>query len=71
MMASKVVSFRQDEEAIRFVREQGLNPHELARGAFERELARLHSESPRKILEAWAGRSPGLEPFERDRRDRF
>lgn len=35
------MSFREDEEMVRYVREQGRNPSEVAREAFEREVARM------------------------------
>lgn len=41
MMGTKVVSFREDEEALRFIREQGLNPSEVAKEAFEAYIKRL------------------------------
>lgn len=43
MMPTKVVSFREDEEALRYVREQGLNPSEVAKEAFEKEIQHLRT----------------------------
>lgn len=67
MMSTKVVSFREDEEALRFVREQGLKPSEVAKKAFEEEVERMRAE----WFEAIQGKYAGIGPFERERQDRF
>jgi hypothetical protein len=38
MMATEVLSFREDAEAIAYLREKGINPNQFAKEAFERTL---------------------------------
>lgn len=41
MMATKVVSFREDEAILAELEAKGMKPGEVAKQAFEREIARL------------------------------
>lgn len=43
MMATKVVSFREDEEILNYIRQQGLNPSEVAKEALEKEVQRIRA----------------------------
>lgn len=45
------VQFREDEETIAFVEDLGLNPNELARELFEKEVRRLRAERRHERLE--------------------
>ncbi|MBW3582087.1 MAG: hypothetical protein KY455_03215 [Euryarchaeota archaeon] len=49
-MASKVVQFRVPEESVRWLREQGINPNDAAREAFEGLLRRARAESNYRAL---------------------
>lgn len=41
---SEVVQFREDEAALAFLRQRGINPNAFAREAFERAMRRLRAE---------------------------
>lgn len=54
------VQFREDEGIIAFVEKLGLNPNEVAREAFEREVRRLKAEEKVKKLRSYTIRlAPG------------
>jgi len=55
------VQFREDEDVIAYVEGLGLNPNEVAREAFEREVRRLRAEAKVKKLRSFNIR---LEPGE-------
>jgi predicted nucleic acid-binding protein len=42
---SAQVQFREDDEAVEFVKEQGLNPNDLARRLFEEEVRRMRADA--------------------------
>jgi hypothetical protein len=44
------VQFREDEDVVEYVASIGLNPNEVAREAFEREVRRLKAEQKVKKL---------------------
>ena len=51
-MASVNVQFREDEDVVEFVKQQGIKPGELAKLGFEKEVRRLQAEQHRRDLEA-------------------
>ena len=54
------VQFREDEDVIAYVEGLGLNPNEVAREAFEREVRRLRAEAKVKKLRSFKIRlAPG------------
>ena len=61
-MASEIVQFREDPEALAFLRERGINPNEFAREAFESMLARLKMREKAEALGKLNVRLP--EPIE-------
>jgi hypothetical protein len=54
------VQFREDEDVLAYVASLGLNPNEVARRAFEREVRRLRADEKVKKLRAFKIRlAPG------------
>lgn len=49
-MASEVLSFRLDSRDVAYLRQQGLNPNEFAKGAVETYLRRMRAEASAKSL---------------------
>ncbi len=43
-MGSDIVQFREDDEALAYLRARGVNPNEFGREAFEATLRRLRAE---------------------------
>lgn len=51
-MATEVVQFREDPDALAYLRDRGINPNEFAREAFEANLRRLKAEEKVERLES-------------------
>lgn len=49
-MGSGIVQFREDEDALEYLRERGVNPNEFGREAFEAALRRLKAEEKADVL---------------------
>lgn len=54
------VQFREDEETLAFVASLGLNPNELAREAFVKEVRRLRAEAKARKLRSYGIRFGGV-----------
>lgn len=57
-MSSGIVQFREDEDALEYLRERGVNPNEFGREAFEAALRRLRAEEKVDALEDRRARLP-------------
>ncbi len=54
------VQFREDEETLAFIASLGLNPNEVAREAFVKEVRRLRAEAKATKLRSYAIRFGGV-----------
>lgn len=69
-MGSGIVQFREDEDALEYLRERGVNPNEFGREAFEAALRRLRAEEKAEALEDRKTRLPrSVEEMVRGDRD--
>lgn len=59
MVVADKVQFREDEETLAFVTSLGLNPNEVAREAFVKEVRRLRAEAKARKLRSFGIRLGG------------
>lgn len=64
------VQFREDEEALTYVRTRGLNPNDLAKRLFEAEVRRMRAEDRHARLQEMQVRMPAGGGAEMVREDR-
>ncbi len=57
-MPSDVIQFREDREAVQYLRERGINPNEFGREAFEAALRRLRAREAMDQLSEVGARLP-------------
>lgn len=57
-MPSDVIQFREDREAVEYLRERGINPNEFGREAFEAALRRLRAREAMDRLGEVGARLP-------------
>lgn len=70
VMSSGIVQFREDEDALEYLRERGVNPNEFGREAFEAALRRLRAEEKVEALESGKARLPrSIEEMVREDRE--
>lgn len=69
-MSSGIVQFREDEDALEYLRERGVNPNEFGREAFEAALRRLKAEEKADALADRAASLPrSIEEMVREDRE--
>lgn len=69
-MATEVVQFREDSEALAYLRGRGVNPNEFAREAFEANLRKIRAqETAEKLSEVQADLPRPVAEIIREARD--